>query len=91
MIRYMVYPVFYREGYGFQQDNAEGTDGVPIYYVLYEERLDGGEGRNIVSFGPSMIQEMLQVADFFNAIDPNEFTDAIKVGMLFPTNVEEEE
>ena len=66
-MRYMIYPVYHREGYGFQQDNPEGTDGKPVYYVLYEECLDGGEGYEIVDFGPTMIQEMQKVADFLNS------------------------
>lgn len=66
-MRYMVYPVYHREGYGLQQGNPEGTDGRPVYYVLYEECLDGGEGYEIVDFGPTMIQEMQKVADFLNS------------------------
>lgn len=64
--RYMIYPVYYREGYGYQQDNPKGTDGIPLYYVLYEECLDGGEGYEVVSFGVTMVYEMQQVADFLN-------------------------
>ncbi len=65
--RYMIYPVYHREGYGYQQDNPEGTDGVPLYYVLYQEDIEhGGEGYEVVSFGPTMIKEMEQVARFLN-------------------------
>ena len=31
MSEFMIYPVYYREGYGWQQDNPEGTDGVVLY------------------------------------------------------------
>ena len=65
---YVIYPVYHREGYGFQQDNPEGTDGKAVYYVLYEEDIEhGGEGYEIVSFGVTMIKEMQQVADFLNS------------------------
>ena len=64
--RYMIYPVYHREGYGFQQDNPEGTDGEAVHYVLYEECLDGGEGHEIVNFSVTMIEEMQQVADYLN-------------------------
>ena len=64
---YVIYPVYHREGYGFQQDNPEGTDGKAVYYVLYEEDIEhGGEGHEVVSFGVTEIKEMQQVADYLN-------------------------
>ena len=66
-VEYRIYPVYFREGYGFQQDNPEGTNGIPEYYCLYEEASDGGEGYEIVSFGPTMIHEMQAVVDYLNS------------------------
>jgi len=66
-MKFVIYPVYHREGYGFQQDNPEGTDGIPVYHVLYEECLDGGEGWMITTFGGTMIEEMQAVADYLNA------------------------
>lgn len=39
-MRYQVYPVYYREGYGYQTDNPKGTDGVPSYWVLVDEKTE---------------------------------------------------
>ena len=64
--RYRIYPVYHREGYGWQQDNPEGTDGTPHYYVLYEECSDGGEGYEIVDFEPTMLEVIIQIRDFLN-------------------------
>lgn len=64
--RYRIYPVYHREGYGWQVDNPEGTDGVPLLYALYEECSDGGEGYEIVSFPTTMVGYMQKVRDFFN-------------------------
>jgi len=64
---YRIYPVYFREGYGYQTDNPEGTDGVPVYYVLYEECSHGGEGHEITYFGPSMITEIRRIADYLNS------------------------
>ncbi len=64
--RYRIYPVYHREGYGWQVDNPEGTDGIPRDYVLYEECSAGGEGYEIVSFGPTMLEVIMQIRDFLN-------------------------
>ena len=64
--RYMIHPVYHREGYGFQQDNPEGTDGEAVHYVLYEECSAGGEGYEIVSFEPTMLEVIMQIRDFLN-------------------------
>jgi len=37
-MRYMIYPVYYREGYGCQTDNPEGTDGKPVYWTMVDEQ-----------------------------------------------------
>jgi len=66
-MRYMIYAVYHREGYGYQTDNPEGTDGIPLLYTLHEECSDGGEGTEILSFGPTMITEVQQIADFLNS------------------------
>ena len=64
---YVIYPVYYREGYGYQQDNHEGTNGVAEYYVLYEEDIaHGGEGYEVASFGIESLEAMASVRDFFN-------------------------
>ena len=57
---YMIYPVYHREGYGWQVDNPEGTDGLPLLYALYEECSDGGEGYEIVSFRCLVTYKRLQ-------------------------------
>lgn len=64
--RYRIYPVYHREGYGWQQDNPEGTDGKPVYYTLYEECSAGGEGYEIVDFEPDMLEVIVQIRDFLN-------------------------
>ena len=69
-VRYEIYPVYYREGYGYQQDNPEGTDGIPRYFVLYEEDEFGvNEGYEVVTFSnhsdPRTIVE--SIAEFLNA------------------------
>ena len=64
---FMIYPVYHREGYGYQQDNPKGTDGIPVYYVLYEEDDDGGEGYEVLAFGVTMYDEMQSIADYLNA------------------------
>ena len=66
-MKFMIYPVYYRIGYGFQTNDPKGTNGIPESYVLYEECLDGGEGWVITTFGVTMIEEMQEVADYLNA------------------------
>ena len=63
---FMIYPVYHREGYGWQQDNPEGTDGVVQYYTMYEEFDHGGEGAEIIAFGPTMIDEMSAIVRYLN-------------------------
>lgn len=72
MSTFMIYPVYHREGYGFQVDNTEGTDGVPICYVLYEEHDDGGEGYEVIQFGVTMLDEIQTIADYLNAREDDE-------------------
>jgi hypothetical protein len=64
----MIYPVYYREDYGFQTDNPKGTDGIPVYYTLYEECDDGGEGSEIIQFGATMLDEIQTIADYLNEL-----------------------
>ncbi len=71
-VRYEIYPVYYREGYGYQQDNPEGTDGVPRYFVLYEEDIEfGGEGAEVINFSNSseLYEKVEEIANFLNASD----------------------
>ena len=63
---FVIFPVYHREGYGYQQDNPEGTDGVVQYYTMYEEFDDGGEGAEIIAFGPTMIDEMSTIVRYLN-------------------------
>ena len=71
----MIYPVYHREGYGWQVDNPEGTDGLPLLYALYEECSDGGEGYEIVSFPTTMLGYIQKIADFLNTKDSYEGDD----------------
>ena len=63
----MIYPVYHREGYGYQQDNPKGTDGVAEYYVLYQEDIaTGGEGYEVASFDEQALEVMIEVREFLN-------------------------
>lgn len=59
----MIYPVYYREGYGYQTDNPKGTDGKPVYWSLTDEETC----EEIYSTDNDLILQALQVvAQYLN-------------------------
>ena len=66
--RFMIYPMYYREGYGYQTDNPKGTDGRVYYWVMVDEKtgeriteVDGCISKHDV------IQAMREIASYLNS------------------------
>ena len=68
-MRYMIYPVYYREGYGHQTNNPEGTDGKADYWVLMDEKTCEA----IYATQHDLVLQALQaVAQYLNAEEKEE-------------------
>ena len=66
--RFMIYPMYYREGYGYQINDAKGTDGRVSYWVMIDEKT--GERITEVDCCISkndVIQAMREIAHYLNA------------------------
>ncbi len=63
-MRYMIYPVYYHEDYGYQTDNPEGTDGKADHWVLVDEQTCETIHETTDDIG---LQALQAVAQYLNA------------------------